>query len=119
MFRLLSQSQNCNVTITSETCLSFSSGKHLGRHRRITLEGPAIAADETRTGETLRATRLPEGGSDRRIAVDLGAVTAADVVVLDSFMVAEFAAADDVAALDEALAEQDRSDQFLPALLDV
>jgi len=80
---------------------------------------PAITAYETRTGDKVTATRLPVDGYDRRIAVDLAAGTAADVVVLDSFMVAELAAADYLASLDEALADWDEYAQFVPALLDV
>ncbi|PYE82448.1 extracellular solute-binding protein [Pseudoroseicyclus aestuarii] len=80
---------------------------------------PAIEAYEAETGETVTSTRLPTDGYDRRIAVDLAAGTAADVVVLDSFMVAQLADAGYLASLDEQLADWDQYQQFMPALLDV
>lgn len=80
---------------------------------------PAIAAYEAETGETVTATRLPVDGYEKRIAVDLAAGTAADVAVLDSFMVAELASAGYLAPLDTTLSDWDQFQQFLPALLDV
>ncbi len=80
---------------------------------------PAVAAYEKDTGEKVQATRLPVDGYDKRIAVDLAAGTAADVAVLDSFMVAELASAGYLAPLDKLLSDWDQFGEFMPALLDV
>ena len=54
---------------------------------------PGIEAFEAETGETVNAIKLPGQGYDQRIALDLSAGTAADVNLIDSFMVSELAAA--------------------------
>ncbi len=80
---------------------------------------PGIAAYEARTGERVTSTTLPVDGYDKRVAIDLAAGTAADVAVVDSFMVAELASAGYLSALDEALSEWDQYQHYMPGLLDV
>jgi multiple sugar transport system substrate-binding protein len=80
---------------------------------------PGIASFEAATGETVTSIKLPGDGYDRRIAVDLAAGTAADVAVVDSFMVAELASAGYLAALNEPLAGWDQFQHYMPGLLDV
>lgn len=80
---------------------------------------PGIAAFEAATGQTVTSIMLPTEGYDRRIAVDLAAGTAADVAVVDSFMVAELASAGYLAPLNDPLAGWDQFQYYMPGLLDV
>jgi multiple sugar transport system substrate-binding protein len=80
---------------------------------------PGIASYEAATGTTVNAIKLPGDGYDQRIAVDLAAGTAADVAVVDSFMVAELASAGYLAPLEGALASWDQYQYYMPGLLDV
>lgn len=84
-----------------------------------TLVEPGIANYEAKTGETVESIKLPGAGYENRIAVDLAAGTAADVAVLDSFMVAELAAAGYLEPLDTALADWDQYQYYMKGLLDV
>ncbi|MBS3980982.1 MAG: extracellular solute-binding protein [Rhodobacteraceae bacterium] len=80
---------------------------------------PGIASFEAATGQTVTSIMLPGEGYDRRIAVDLAAGTAADVAVVDSFMVAELASAGYLAPLNDPLAGWDQFQYYMPGLLDV
>jgi multiple sugar transport system substrate-binding protein len=80
---------------------------------------PGIANFEAATGTTVNAIRLPGEGYDQRIAVDLAAGTAADVNVIDSFMVAELASAGYLMPLDGPLAAWDQFQHYMPGLLEV
>lgn len=80
---------------------------------------PAIEQYEADTGTTVTSTELPVDGYDRRVAVDLAAGTAADVAVLDSFMVAELASAGYLEALEGPLSDWDQFQYYMPGLLDV
>lgn len=80
---------------------------------------PGIANYEAATGTTVNAIKLPGDGYDQRIAVDLAAGTAADVNVIDSFMVAELASAGYLAPLEGPLAAWDQYQYYMPGLLDV
>ncbi|GHA36199.1 sugar ABC transporter substrate-binding protein [Devosia pacifica] len=80
---------------------------------------PGIANFEEATGETVDAIKLPGQGYDQRIALDLAAGTAADVVQMDSFMVSELASAGYLAPLDEMASEWDQYQYYQEGLLDV
>ncbi|MFC3704532.1 extracellular solute-binding protein [Devosia honganensis] len=80
---------------------------------------PGIAAFEAETGETVNAIKLPGQGYDQRIALDLSAGTAADVNLMDSFMVSELASAGYLHPLDDLLAGWDQFQYYLPGLLEV
>lgn len=80
---------------------------------------PGIANYEAATGTTVNAIKLPGDGYDQRIAVDLAAGTAADVNVIDSFMVAELASAGYLAPLEGPLAAWDQYQYYMPGLIDV
>jgi multiple sugar transport system substrate-binding protein len=80
---------------------------------------PAIEAYEAQTGETVETLRMPGDGYDQRVAVDLAAGTAPDVVVVDSFMVSELASAGYLHPLDEMAAGWDQYQHYLPGLIDV
>ena len=74
---------------------------------------------EAETGETVNAIKLPGQGYDQRIALDLSAGTAADVNLIDSFMVSELAAAGYLEKLGPQLATWDQFATYLPGLLEV
>lgn len=78
-----------------------------------------IANFEAETGETVNAIKLPGQGYDQRIALDLAAGTAADVNLVDSFMVSELAAAGYLAPLGELAAGWDQFQYYMPGLLEV
>ena len=80
---------------------------------------PGIANYEAATGTKVEAIKLPGDGYDQRIAVDLAAGTAADVNVIDSFMVAELASAGYLAPLDGPLSSWDQYAAYMPGLIDV
>ena len=74
---------------------------------------------EAETGETVNAIKLPGQGYDQRIALDLSAGTAADVNLIDSFMVSELASAGYLEPLGAMAAEWDQYQYYLPGLLEV
>jgi len=74
---------------------------------------------EAETGETVKAIKLPGQGYDQRIALDLSAGTAADVNLIDSFMVSELASAGYLHPLGEQLASWDQYHYYLKGLLEV
>ncbi|SEP65487.1 carbohydrate ABC transporter substrate-binding protein, CUT1 family [Devosia sp. YR412] len=78
-----------------------------------------IANFEAETGETVKAIKLPGQGYDQRIALDLSAGTAADVNLIDSFMVSELAAAGYLEPLGPQLEGWDQFKTYLPGLLEV
>lgn len=80
---------------------------------------PGIEAYEAESGETVNAIKLPGQGYDQRIALDLSAGTAADVNLVDSFMVSELAAAGYLEPLGPMLANWDQFETYLPGLLEV
>ena len=80
---------------------------------------PGIEAFEAETGETVNAIKLPGQGYDQRIALDLSAGTAADVNLMDSFMVSELASAGYLHPLHELLAGWDQFQYYMPGLLEV
>lgn len=80
---------------------------------------PGIANFEKETGEKVNAIKLPGQGYDQRIALDLSAGTAADVNLMDSFMVSELASAGYLEPLDDLAAGWDQYGAYLPALLEV
>lgn len=80
---------------------------------------PGIKAFEEATGETVKAIKLPGQGYDQRIALDLAAGTAADVNLMDSFMVSELAAAGYLEPLDELAKTWDQYEYYMPGLLEV
>ena len=80
---------------------------------------PGIANFEKATGETVTAIKLPDQGYDQRIALDLSAGTAADVVLMDSFMVSELASAGYLHPLDELAAGWDQYQYYMKGLIEV
>ncbi len=84
------------------------------------LIAPAIAQFEKETGQKVNAIKLP--GADAyspRIALDLSSGTAADVVMADSYVVAQFAGSGYLAPLDDILASWDQGKLFYKGALDV
>lgn len=80
---------------------------------------PGIEAFKAETGEEVNAIKLPGAGYDQRIALDLAAGTAADVVQMDSFMVSELASAGYLHPLNEQGAGWDQYQYYMPGLLEV
>lgn len=80
---------------------------------------PGIAAYEKETGDKVNAIKLPGAGYDQRIALDLSAGTAADVVQMDSFMVSELASAGYLMPIDEKAAAWDQYQYYMKGLLEV
>lgn len=80
---------------------------------------PGIEAFEAETGETVNGIKLPGQGYDQRIALDLSAGTAADVNVMDSFMVSELASAGYLSPLNTLASAWDQYQYYLPGLLEV
>lgn len=80
---------------------------------------PGIEAFKAETGEAVNAIKLPGQGYDQRIALDLSAGTAADVVQMDSFMVSELASAGYLHPLNEQGAGWDQYQYYQPGLLEV
>ena len=80
---------------------------------------PGIEAYKAESGDTVNAIKLPGQGYDQRIALDLSAGTAADVNVIDSFMVSELAAAGYLQPLNELASAWDQYKTYLPGLLEV
>jgi multiple sugar transport system substrate-binding protein len=80
---------------------------------------PGIKNFEAETGEKVNAIKLPGQGYDQRIALDLSAGTAADVIQMDSFMVSELASAGYLQPLDEQAAKWDQFQYYMKGLLEV
>lgn len=80
---------------------------------------PGIKNFEAETGETVKAIKLPGQGYDQRIALDLAAGTAADVNLMDSFMVSELASAGYLEPLGDLASGWDQYQYYLPGLLEV
>jgi multiple sugar transport system substrate-binding protein len=80
---------------------------------------PGIAAYEAATGEKVDAIKLPGDGYVERVALDLSAGTAADVIQMDSFVVSELASAGYVQPLDELSTTWDQYQYYMKGLLDV
>ena len=81
---------------------------------------PAVAAYEAAGGEKVNVIKLP--GADvysPRLALDLSAGTAADVVMVDSYSVAEYAGSGYLAPLDDLLKGWDQYQYFMKGPLDV
>ncbi|HVY20670.1 MAG TPA: extracellular solute-binding protein [Bauldia sp.] len=84
------------------------------------LIAPGIAAYEAAGGEKVNAIKLPGGDNySPRIALDLSAGTAADVIMVDSYIVAQFAGSGYLAPLDDVLASWDQGKYFMKGALDV
>jgi multiple sugar transport system substrate-binding protein len=81
---------------------------------------PAIAAFEAKTGQKVKAIKLP-GNDDYspRLALDLSAGTGADVIMVDSYIVAEYAGTGYLAPLDDLLKGWDQYKNFMKGPLDV
>lgn len=80
---------------------------------------PGIAAFEAETGETVNAIKLPGANYVERVALDLAAGTAADVIQMDSFVVSELASSGYILPLDEFNAGWDQFPYYMGGLLDV
>jgi multiple sugar transport system substrate-binding protein len=102
------------TTLPARAEISFMYAEWIGA-----LVEPGIKAFEEETGEKVNAIKLPGQGYDQRIALDLSAGTAADVNLMDSFMVSELASAGYLLPLDDLLAGWDQFQYYLPGLLEV
>ena len=80
---------------------------------------PGIANYEAATGEKVEAIKLPGDGYVERVALDLSAGTAADVIQMDSFVVSELASAGYVQPLDDLATTWDQYGAYMKGLLDV
>jgi len=80
---------------------------------------PGIAAYEKETGEKVEAIKLPGDGYVERVALDLSAGTAADVIQMDSFVVSELASAGYVQPLDDLATSWPQFGSYMKGLLDV
>jgi multiple sugar transport system substrate-binding protein len=80
---------------------------------------PGIQAYEAATGEKVNAIALPGDGYVERVALDLSAGTAADVIQMDSFVVSELASAGYVEPLDALAQSWDQYQYYMKGLLDV
>jgi multiple sugar transport system substrate-binding protein len=80
---------------------------------------PGIQAYEAATGEKVNAIKLPGDGYVERVALDLSAGTAADVIQMDSFVVSELASAGYVEPLDSLAKGWDQYQYYMKGLLDV
>jgi multiple sugar transport system substrate-binding protein len=80
---------------------------------------PGIAAYEAETGEKVNAIKLPGDGYVERVALDLSAGTAADVIQMDSFVVSELASAGYVMPLGGLAESWDQYQYYSKGLLDV
>ncbi|MFY8030862.1 MAG: extracellular solute-binding protein [Devosia sp.] len=80
---------------------------------------PGIAAYEAATGDKVNAIKLPGDGYVERVALDLSAGTAADVIQMDSFVVSELASAGYVMPLDDLATNWDQYKAYMPGLLNV
>ena len=80
---------------------------------------PGIAAYEAETGDTVNAIKLPGDGYVERVALDLSAGTAAEVIQMDSFVVSELASAGYVMPLDDLAQSWDQYGSYMKGLLNV
>ena len=80
---------------------------------------PGIEAYEKATGDTVNSIKLPGDGYVERVALDLSAGTAADVIQMDSFVVSELASAGYVQPLDDLATNWDQYQYYMKGLLDV
>lgn len=80
---------------------------------------PGIANYEAATGDKVNAIKLPGDGYVERVALDLSAGTAADVIQMDSFVVSELASAGYVEPLDGLASSWDQYGSYMKGLLDV
>jgi multiple sugar transport system substrate-binding protein len=84
------------------------------------LIAPGIAAYEAAGGEKVNAIKLPGGDNySPRIALDLSSGTAADVIMVDSYIVAQFAGSGYLAPLDDLIKDWDQGKYFMKGALDV
>ncbi|MEO6014235.1 MAG: extracellular solute-binding protein [Devosia sp.] len=80
---------------------------------------PGIKAYEAATGEKVDAIVLPGEGYVARVALDLSAGTAADVIELDSFVVSELAGAGYLEPLDDLATTWDQYQYYAKGPLEV
>jgi multiple sugar transport system substrate-binding protein len=80
---------------------------------------PGIANFEAATGEKVNAIKLPGAGYVERVALDLAAGTAADVIQMDSFVVSELASSNYLQPLDDLKTSWDQFKFYSQGLLDV
>lgn len=114
--------------LTTVAALSLMAGAAVPAHAEISimyqdsfaaLIESGIKTFEAETGEKVNAIKLPGQGYDQRIALDLSAGTAADVNLIDSFMVSELASAGYLEPLGTMAAAWDQYQYYLPGLLEV
>jgi multiple sugar transport system substrate-binding protein len=114
--------------ISTVAALGFMTAAALPAHADVSimyaewmssLVEPGIANYEKETGEKVTAIKLPSDGYVERVALDLAAGTAADVIHMDSFVVSEMAGAGYLEPLGERLAGWDQYGSFMKGMLDV
>jgi multiple sugar transport system substrate-binding protein len=74
---------------------------------------------EAATGQHVNLVKLPSDGYQDRVALDLASGSAPDLIMVDSFLVAEYAGTNYLLPLDEMLKGWDQFQYYSKGLLDV
>jgi|GEM_PF-2541962 len=78
-----------------------------------------VANYEKATGQKVNLVRLPDDGYQNRVALDLASGSAPDLILVDSFLVSEYAGTNYLAPLDDMLKGWDQFKYYSKGLLDV
>jgi multiple sugar transport system substrate-binding protein len=78
-----------------------------------------VANFEKATGQKVNLVRLPDDGYQDRVALDLASGSAPDLILVDSFLVAEYAGTGYLAPLDDQLKGWNQFQYYSKGLLDV
>ena len=78
-----------------------------------------VANFEKATGQKVNLIKLPNDGYQDRVALDLSSGSAPDLILVDSFLVAEYAGTSYLAPLDDMLKGWDQFQYYSKGLLDV
>lgn len=78
-----------------------------------------VANYEKATGQKVTLVRLPDDGYQNRVALDLASGSAPDLILVDSFLVSEYAGSGYLAPLDDMLKGWDQFKNYSKGLLDV
>ena len=78
-----------------------------------------VANYEKATGQKVNLVRLPDDGYQNRVALDLASGSAPDLILVDSFLVSEYAGTGYLAPLDHMLKGWDQFKNYSKGLLDV
>ncbi|MDR3474523.1 MAG: extracellular solute-binding protein [Devosia sp.] len=78
-----------------------------------------VANYEKATGQKVTLVRLPDDGYQNRVALDLASGSAPDLILVDSFLVSEYAGSGYLAPLNDMLKGWDQFKNYSKGLLDV